>query len=215
MSGSNSYRPKFGFDIRIKPEGPKTQQRKKVKESQRCGISGCVENAEWKVPKSRQNMDERVWLCREHLRLHNENWNFFEGMSDEDVEKYCIDASFGHRPTWPLGQRGAGSKAARPPKGQKNWNPGVDDRFQFFEEAEAPKPPPRQTLLTKGQLDALEALGLEESATLSQVKAKYKELVKRFHPDTNGGDRGKEERLKQVIKAYGHLRATGFARANP
>jgi DnaJ-class molecular chaperone len=64
-------------------------------------------------------------------------------------------------------------------------------------------------------LDALDALGLEEAATLSQVKARYKELVKRFHPDTNGGDRGKEERLKQVIRAYGHLRASGFARGNP
>jgi DnaJ-class molecular chaperone len=45
---------------------------------------------------------------------------------------------------------------------------------------------------------------------LHQIKARYKELVKRFHPDANGGDRGAEERLKQVIKAYGVLRASGL-----
>jgi DnaJ-class molecular chaperone len=54
-------------------------------------------------------------------------------------------------------------------------------------------------------------LALGETATLQEVKSRYKELVKRFHPDANGGNRGTEERLRQVIKAYGHLRATGFA----
>ena len=53
-------------------------------------------------------------------------------------------------------------------------------------------------------------LNLEENATLHDIKARYKELVKRFHPDANGGDRGTEERLRQVIRAYGHLRATGL-----
>jgi len=60
------------------------------------------------------------------------------------------------------------------------------------------------------QLDALAVLNLEETATLHDIKARYKELVKRFHPDANGGDRGTEERLRQVIRAYGHLRATGL-----
>ena len=53
-------------------------------------------------------------------------------------------------------------------------------------------------------------LHLAHGATLIEIKARYKELVKRFHPDANGGDRGAEERLKQVIKAYGVLRASGL-----
>ena len=60
------------------------------------------------------------------------------------------------------------------------------------------------------QIRALELLNLDASATLHEIKARYKELVKRFHPDANGGDRGAEERLKQVIKAYGVLRAAGL-----
>ena len=65
--------------------------------------------------------------------------------------------------------------------------------------------------LTKMQRTSLETLNLEASATLQEVKARFKELVKRFHPDANGGDRGAEERLRQVIKAYGQLRSSGYS----
>jgi curved DNA-binding protein CbpA len=58
---------------------------------------------------------------------------------------------------------------------------------------------------------SLETLNLETTATLQDVKARFKELVKRYHPDANGGDRGAEERLGQVIKAYGQLRSSGFS----
>ena len=61
------------------------------------------------------------------------------------------------------------------------------------------------------QLASLEALNLEATATLQDVKTRFKELVKRFHPDANGGDRGAEENLRQVIKAYGQLRSSGFS----
>ena len=64
--------------------------------------------------------------------------------------------------------------------------------------------------LTPPQVVALDVLNLEAGASLHQIKARYKELVKRFHPDANGGDRGAEERLKRVIQAYGVLRASGL-----
>jgi hypothetical protein len=211
MSGLKDYRPKFGFDIRINPDVP-PEVRKRPKNAALCSVAGCSGHAEWRAPKSRQRMDERVWLCRDHLRAHNERWNFFEGMSEAEIERHCEQAAFGHRPTWPFGWRDARQKTQN---GQKYWSYGFEDGFSFFDEDATASPRPRQTTLTKGQLDALGALGLEETVTLSQVKARYKELVKRFHPDTNGGDRSKEERLKQVIRAYGLLRTTGFARGNP
>ena len=58
---------------------------------------------------------------------------------------------------------------------------------------------------------SLDTLNLEPAATLQDVKQRFKELVKRFHPDANGGDRGAEENLRQVIKAYGQLRSSGFS----
>ena len=78
---------------------------------------------------------------------------------------------------------------------------GISERIA----APVPRAPVRR--LTGVQLQALSVMNLEETASLQEIKARYKELVKRFHPDANGGDRGAEERLKQVIKAYGVLRA--------
>ena len=68
----------------------------------------------------------------------------------------------------------------------------------------------RSRQLTRLQSIAMDTLQLAHNATLLEIKARYKELVKRFHPDANGGDRTAEERLKQVIKAYGVLRASGL-----
>jgi DnaJ-domain-containing protein 1 len=204
---SATYRPKFGYDIRINPDAPR-----RTAQMKRCAVAGCRNAAELRVPMDRHNMDDRHWLCREHIRERNQRWNFFAGMSNEEVERFCLDAITGHRPTWPLGKRTA---TRRDRSSERNasgfWSYRYEDGFAVFEEAAEPARSGRATRLTKGQLDALAILNLEETSTLHQVKTRYKELVKRFHPDANGGNRGTEERLRQVIKAYGHLRATGFA----
>jgi hypothetical protein len=86
-----------------------------------------------------------------------------------------------------------------------------DTYGDFQKDADSPAGPRRpERTLTRLQIQALDTLHLAHSATLIEIKARYKELVKRFHPDANGGDRGAEERLKQVIKAYGVLRASGL-----
>jgi hypothetical protein len=145
------------------------------------------------------------------LRQHNARWNYFADMSGDEIERFCLDAITGHRPTWPLGKRAAMQRDKQRERTSTNyWSYRYEDGFAVFEEAAEPASPRRPTRLTKGQLDALATLNLEETASLHEVKARYKELVKRFHPDTNGGDRGTEERLRLVIRAYGHLRATGF-----
>ncbi len=202
MTGPKRYKPKFGIDIRINPDVPKKARRK----IERCSAPGCIGEGEWRVPRSRDHMDERVWLCRLHLKAHNESWDYFAGMTDDQIARHCVEALVGHRPTWPLGTRGAQSRARPDPA----WNYNVDDGFAVFDEAATPRPRPSH--LTKGQLDALAALNLEETAVAAEVRARFKELVMRYHPDANGGDRSTEERLRQVLKAYDHLRTTGFVR---
>jgi hypothetical protein len=205
---SAAYRPRFGYDIRINATRPQPAPAPK----KRCAAPGCLAPAEVNVPKSRHNLDERHWLCRDHLRQHNAQWDFFAGMSHEEIERFCLDAITGHRPTWPLGKRAAGSRDPNAAPYQATYaSYRFEDGFAVFEEVAEPAESRRRPRLTKGQLDALAVLNLEESASLHEIKARYKELVKRFHPDANGGNRGTEERLRQVIKAYGHLRATGLA----
>ena len=57
---------------------------------------------------------------------------------------------------------------------------------------------------------ALDILGLDENADGPTIKAQYKALVKRFHPDANGGDRSFEGRLRDIIKAHDTLKTAGM-----
>ena len=191
------YRPRFGKDIRIKPD-----VKPAAPTARPCAAKGCKGEGGYKVPRSRQNLGEHIWFCLEHARAHNESWNYFSGMSDAEVEAFQTEAITGHRPTWPLGKR-----AAHPRNG---FQRAVDSHELFGDTLEEPTPRRPQRILTRPQAIAFEVLNLEPTATLHEIKARYKELVKRFHPDANGGDRGTEERLKKVIQAYGVLRASGL-----
>ena len=196
--GEARYRPKFGKDIRIKPD----ETVRRAAAPRRCARPECENEGTCRVPKARDRLNEYLWFCLEHARAHNKSWDYFAGMNETQIEAFRTEALTGHRPTWPLGKRSARARAGA---GEVHF----DDGFSVFSdvaEQERPRAPERH--LTRPQLQALEMLGLEPSATLQEIKARYKELVKRFHPDANGGDRGAEERLKQVIKAYGVLRAS-------
>lgn len=191
------YQPRFGKDIRIKPDTD-TKPRARL-----CTRDGCTDEATCHVTKSRKNLSERIWLCMPHAREHNEHWDFFEGMTEKEIERFRVDAVTGHRPTWPLGKR-----VPRAPNPYGSFH--FDSAFGDLDEDEKPKPRRPVRAVTGPIRQALDVMALGETATLQEVKSRYKELVKRFHPDANGGDRGAEERLKQVIKAYAVLRASGL-----
>ena len=53
-------------------------------------------------------------------------------------------------------------------------------------------------------------MGLAAGASAEEIKTRYKELVKKYHPDANGGDRGSEERFTSVVQAYQLLKQAGF-----
>ena len=55
-------------------------------------------------------------------------------------------------------------------------------------------------------------LGLKDDTDLHKVRKRYSELVRRYHPDRNGGDRRHEKKLVQVIEAWQLLKtARAFA----
>ncbi|MGH6888614.1 MAG: J domain-containing protein [Rhizomicrobium sp.] len=197
------YRPRFGKDIRIKPEAPA-----RARAFRACDNPGCRGEGAFRVPKSRDRLDEHLWFCLEHARHHNEHWDYFHGMSTDQIEAFCVDAVTGHRPTWPLGKRAA--------NGATHDHRRFRDYHSVFGNTASGRTAPEAAVratrtLTGPQARALDVLNLESDASLHEIKARYKELVKRFHPDTNGGNRGAEERLKRVIQAYGVLRASGLA----
>ena len=195
-------RPRFVKDIRIKPDAPV-----RAPAARPCGKRGCEGEGAFRVPRSRERLDEHLWFCLQHAREHNETWDYFQGMDEGQIEAFRVDAVTGHRPTWPLGKRAAHLH------GKPDFRTFRDSHRIFgeaWQEGVHPANSAPTRPLTAPQARALDVLNLEAGASLHQIKARYKELVKRFHPDTNGGDRGSEERLKRVIQAYGVLRASGL-----
>ena len=200
--GTAGYRPRFGKDIRIKPDAPV-----RAPAARPCARKGCNGEGAFRVPRSRERLHEHLWFCLQHAREHNETWDYFQGMSQSEIEAFAVDAMTGHRPTWPLGKRAADAHGIHHSGSFRDAHRVFGEAFEAATDgASAPAARPLTALQTR----ALDVLNLEAGASLHQIKQRYKELVKRFHPDANGGDRGSEERLKRVIQAYGVLRASGL-----
>ena len=156
---------------------------------QRCAWPGCVCDGTFPAPRSRQGLRDYLWLCLDHVRQYNATWNYYAGMSELEIEADVRADTVWQRPSWPLGTSAG-------PLGRE---PRIGDGFGFFTgggERHAPssRPSPEQ--------QALLVLNLTPPVTVTVLKARYKELVKQYHPDVTGGDKAAEERFKEVSEAY-------------
>ena len=50
--------------------------------------------------------------------------------------------------------------------------------------------------------DLYKILGVGETANAADIKKKYRELAKKYHPDKTGGDKSKEHKFKDISAAY-------------
>jgi hypothetical protein len=144
------------------------------------------------------------------VREYNHSYNYFAGMSEDAVAKYQKDAVTGHRPTWRMG---AGHHAGSAGVGPQN----ARDPFNMFRELggadwrpQSERVDPQTRAVRNAERKALHQLGLEEGAGRVEIKARFKLLVKRHHPDANGGDRATEDKLREIIQAYNYLKSTGI-----
>jgi hypothetical protein len=194
------------FDrIRVKP----TLDRTRKPDEPCCQWKGCGNTATHRAPKGRSNENEYWRFCLDHVREYNHSYNYFSGMSDDAVMKYQKDAVTGHRPTWRMGtgarQAGGGDFGPQAPHDPFNvfrefGAGGADTRTRVAEPARA---------VRNAERKALHELGLEVGADKVEIKARFKLLVKRHHPDANGGDRAMEDKLREIIQAYNYLKSVG------
>ncbi|MFV2092894.1 MAG: J domain-containing protein [Hyphomicrobiales bacterium] len=194
MVSSSKY-----FDgIRIKP------RQKQPTKGRGCDWSGCEQTGTHPAPKGRNNEGQFHYFCTAHARQYNKSYNYFDGMAAADVKQFQEAVVTGHRPTWKLGARGA------PPQGHRA-TAGVEDGLNGgFGPDDMSSAANERRLVGNAAHKAFGALGLESTASSVQVKAKYKALVKRHHPDANGGTGKAEDRLIEIIQAYAYLREAGF-----
>ncbi|RXG95842.1 J domain-containing protein [Bradyrhizobium vignae] len=174
-----------------------------------CEWPGCQNKATHPAPKGRDNARAYWRFCIDHVRQYNQSYNFFSGMDAEAIARYEKDALTGHRPTWKIGENISAHKIAGSTANfEDDWHAlctfaELNGRAGARPRAKA-KPEARKIFNVEGK--ALQVMGLNANATLGEIKAKYKVLVKQHHPDANGGDRSTEDRLVEIIKAYQYLK---------
>lgn len=200
------------FDrIRVKPE-----RDRRPAEGPACEWPGCCTVATHRAPKGRTQAREYWRFCLDHVREYNHNYNFFAGMSDTAVAEYQKDAVTGHRPTWKLGL--AGNPRTRRFRPDHVFGGDPNDPFDLYREfGSGSRPDPAQAQaeqerrsVRNAERKALAALGLDPGVGRAEIKGRFKELVKRHHPDANGGDRGSEDKLREILEAYNYLKSTGL-----
>lgn len=213
MSKAFQYKPRF-VDIRVRPPkaGEEAAAAKAAEEDvfalkpgeRACDHAGCRAAGTARSPKSRDMANEYYWFCQPHAAEYNKKWDYFAGMNEAQVAAAQAARAHGDRPTWQFKasrfSREAASFSAKAGAGEGYADPlGIFAKAKKRAENAAQK---AERFLGKLERNALADLDLPEDAQGPQIRAKYAELVKRCHPDANGGDRSAETRLQRVIKAY-------------
>ena len=180
--------------ISLKPNSPEYKDEQTNTYVRKCDMPGCSDEADHKAPKHR-GLNEYHHFCFEHVREYNKAWNFFEGMSDSEVHEHTVNSIYGDRPTWKYGVNGDFEDHLY----RQAW--------QTYNNTE--EEPKRQNSHAMGaeyyqgpEREALAIMGLEPPVTLEDIRSRYKDLVKKHHPDLNGGCKKSEELLKSINMAY-------------
>lgn len=168
-----------------------------------CDHPGCVNEGLYRAPRD-HDLKTYYWFCLGHVQAYNKSWNYYEGMNEAAIEDEIRKSAVWDRPTWPLGEKGPNHA-----RGEGAF--AVNDPFRFVDREFAPKgasggdrrgKTPVERRMDGPRAKAMRVLDLEGPLTMDGLKSRYKTLVKRYHPDVNGGATDAEERFKMVNEAY-------------
>lgn len=172
---------------------------------QPCAEPGCEAPGEFRAPViggRRPGFDgpgDWRYLCLDHVRAFNNRYNFFDGMSTDEIE--AEQTPYGG---WDRETRAFSPNAGSAPRWADFTDP-LDAIGARFARAEARERADGREL-SESDRKALKLLGLGKDADRRALRTRYAELVRRYHPDRNGGDRSHEKALQDVISAYTQLK---------
>ncbi|MBE88369.1 MAG: molecular chaperone DnaJ [Rhodospirillaceae bacterium] len=165
-----------------------------------CDHPDCSRAGLYRAPKARERLNEFFWFCLDHVRAYNRAWNYYSGMKEPEIEAEIRNDTVWRRPSWPMG---GGVKNPR----TQFVHAVFDDAFGVFNDAgpEAEAKPERETFDVEARR-SFSIMEIKPPINLTELKSRYKELVKQLHPDVNGGDSAAEDRLKEINQAYAVLK---------
>ena len=162
-----------------------------------CEWENCLEKGSYKAPIEKDNSKNHRWLCKEHIKLFNKSWDYFDGMNEGEIQDFLKSDMTWHRPTQKFGSSDNFFNIL--------WNNALNDKFNFFKKEKTIHSLNGKKLDAK-DMDAFKIMGLELNANWPIIQKRFKILVKKFHPDKNLGNKQFEDKLKKITLAYSHLK---------
>ena len=174
-----------------------------------CQRPGCSEPGEFRAPGPRGSSfdgpGDYRWFCLDHVREFNAGYDWFAGMSAEEIMRAQSPIHGWERETRAFSPT-AGIDAA------PRWGDFADPLEAISARARMRRPAQRSDgrVATPEERQALDVLDLPLDADRMALRRRYTELVRALHPDRNGGDRSSEKRLQAVVEAYQSLRKSAL-----
>jgi hypothetical protein len=196
-------RQPFNFDIRVSSDKKRKTKGKRGMSGafegsgRPCSYPGCSEAGDYRAPKSPDHLDEYVWFCKDHVREYNLRWNFFQGQTDEEFQRFVDKDRVWGRETKPFAKRAEETQV---------WD-RIDDAMGLLGARTArPATGSSTRKLPPTERRALEILDARDTWSKADIRKQYKSLVKDLHPDLNGGNRADEDRLQEVVWAWDQIK---------
>lgn len=198
-NGDKKERPRARFHGRVEGGG------------RQCAAAGCDQPGEFRAPPAEGHApSDRPppyrWLCLDHVRAFNAGYNFFAGMTADEISNAQRPYAGWERETRAFASNGTD----RPPAWADFADPLDAISARFRPRGQSARKDGRA--LSDADRRALKVLGLDIDADRRALRTRYSALVRQYHPDRNGGDRRFETQLQAVIAAYQQLKgAAAFA----
>ena len=163
-----------------------------------CDKETCENKGDYKAPKSRSNLNNYYFFCLKHVTEYNKSWDFYKGLSVDQIELSIRKDTVWDRPSWPL--------KGNPSNVMDQLKEFLINDYSLFEKEKEIQEFLRNKLVNENITDeerkSLTILELKMPISVDEIKKRYKKLVKIFHPDVNDNNKNAERKFKEITEAY-------------
>ena len=164
-----------------------------------CDWKNCYEIGTFKAPNEKDNSKNFRLLSEKHIKEFNKSWNYFEGMSQDEIAAFLKSDLTWHKPTQEFSSSDNFFNIL--------WNNALKDGIKN-NKYDASNSFSQNISFDNNDLKAFNILNLSVGLKWSEIQAQFKKLVKKFHPDMNAGNKKFEDKLKVITLAYTQLKNT-------